>query len=1149
MTLRVTIRQLLLCLAPMLVLAEPSSGISDHVQFGDPASEKAHRLAVKGDVPVVTMETRSGPVSFRHVTREFRGAGAQITFRLSVPIAYAAPRVLLEIQEVHDRRAVFGYSIFAGGKKVYFRTYEEISGGPNHYFVEIDRSLIDDDGVLAVGLVGEGGAPFNISQAWVYPDFDKLVAEEAVFTKPALVLGPSPELAGVTGDFWKSRDDALRIIEGLKEKYGQCESFTLGLMSVIGYARWSQAENRKMIDHALDVSAATGVPYHFMFNTWWGGANIGPDGLGGYFSDLEYESISYDSETGRFRPSFPNQWGNSLWATKNHPHLNRVNNHRIGLAARYLADRAEAIRAAGASLPPPVIYAEWGPNYGPDYNPAAIATAAKDGVVLDPRDGLSPEEKQWTHESYGTYFAQQVPAYREALGRGHVIVSDGRRQPPAEPLIDNIYTHGFWGAGSPLHDEKQAYWQQCMNDGMWCSGELYPWYPQAYYDYILPVSRVTCVNLERAVVSDLAFMRTAYANGLGFVTFFNCKPGDEALLKAVDRLENDPNPPAAYDRRVLAVLFARDGAIGNNKDHIAHEGVELRGARVHPAQSGKVGRVVYRIADPETAFRDGLRLEVLGSCGRRDRGDGWSVKVLAGSDAVSLAPVATLRASDFGRGQRQGAIVDMSEFARGRKELVVGLELRSDGQIEEVEIRQVAAFIPWPQASGQADGSVPNLRQSRARSLWLQQRARLDRVMRDFRSRGGEGEALQKAEALRSEGRYATAWRHLTGAIATTLPARYSVRGKASLDPYPLHVAVGGTGAVVQIELLEIGSGGARFHVQADRESDVTLTFSGLRRGGRYVIQSSGPQEYRLVEAGVADTNAMIAVDGTQSHNLKALPRAVEPDFPFEPVKTVALPRRTKAKYEVETGVVRSFVPPSVTVPVGNGIVELESGNRYELGYMPWWSKLDLVGASELKSLSLESIAKAFRPGYPVTIEYEPVAFEGRAPRIIRATQPVRLLLDENYVERSEGWEARALEVKGLHVVNYNGKKLYPTRNWEAGHVIYRITNAVPLGPTAAAFTGRIILNPANRVSIFVRTGSGDWTSCADFGISTPGANNWRAQKIVDLTEWVEGRTSFDLKLEIHTMDTSWSSVGSLSVRTLDGDRGDSSPPGKKMPR
>ncbi len=1112
------------------------AGLSDHLQFGDPASEQAHRVTTKGDVRAVTMETAAGPRSFRQVTREVRGAGAELSFSLAVPADLAASRILLELQEVHDRRGVFGYSVHAGGSNVYFRSYEELSGGPNHYFVEIDRSLIGADGALAVKLVSESAAPFNLSQAWVYPDFDQLVDAEAVFTKPALVLGPAPDLAGVQGDFWKSREDAVRIVEGLKEKYGSCESFTLGLMSVVGYARWSQAENRKMIDHALDVSAATGVPYHFMFNTWWGGANIGPDGLGGYFSDLEYESVIYDEETGRFRPSFPNQWGNSLWATKNHPHLNRVNNHRIGLVARYLADRVEVIRASGTELPPPVIYAEWGPGFGPDYNPASIAQAAKDGVVLDPRDGLSPAEKRWIYESYGTYFAQQVPAYREALGRGHVIVSDGRRRLPADPLIDNIYTHGYWGVGSPLYDETRGYWQQCMNDGMWCSGELYPWYPQAYYDYVLPVSRVTCVNLERAVVSDLAFMRTAYANGLGFLTFFNCKPGDEALLKAVDRLENDPQPPVAYDRHVLDVSFARDGALGNHARQVEHQGLVLKGARVHPAEAGKPGRVVYRIADPETAFRDGLRLEVLGSCGRRERGDGWSVKVLAGSDTGSLAPVATLRASEFGRGQRRGASVDLGQAARGRPELVVGLELRSDGQIEEVEIRQVSAFIPWPRGTGQADGRVPSLRQSRARSLWLQQRARLDRVLRDIRARGGDAEVVRKAEALRGEGRYATAWRLLTGEIATTLPARYTVRGRAQLDPYPLQISVGHTGAVVQLELLECGPDGARFHLQADQETGVTLDFSHLKRNGRYLIQSAAPQEYQLVEAGVADTNAVIATGGALSQTLVALPPAIGPEFPFDPVKTVALPRRTKAKYEQETGVIRSMIPPSVTPPVCNGIVELESGNRYELGYMPWWSKLELVGASDLKSLSLDGIAKAFRPGYPVTIEYEPVAFESRVPRIIRATQPVRVLLDEDYVERSEGWESRALEVKGLHVSDYKGKKLYPTRNWEAGHVIYRITNAVPLGPTAAAFTGRIIINPANRVSILVRTGDGAWNSCADFGISTPGANNWRAQKIVDLTEWVEGRTAFDLKLEIHTMDTSWSSVGSLSVRTLDRD-------------
>ena len=198
-------------------------------------------------------------------------------------------------------------------------------------------------------------------------------------------------------------ETGVKIANGIREKYAT-KSYDLGFLSFIGYARRSEAESRKAIDKALAVSTATGLPYHFMLQSWWGGANVGPDGLGGYFSDLKYESVNYDPETKEFKPSFPNQWGNSLWPTKNHPHLNKVNNHRIGNVARYIADRTEALRASEGNVPAPVIYAEWGPNYGPDYNAAAVEAAKKDGVTLDPKDGLSRKEAQWIYESYGRYF-------------------------------------------------------------------------------------------------------------------------------------------------------------------------------------------------------------------------------------------------------------------------------------------------------------------------------------------------------------------------------------------------------------------------------------------------------------------------------------------------------------------------------------------------------------------------------------------------------------------------------------------------------------------------------------------------------------------------------------------------------------------------
>ena len=236
-----------------VILPVAAAGISDHIQFGDAASEKSHRASFSKGVESKKLDTTVGLMKHSHTTREFRGKGSEAAFQLKVPLQEAAPRVLLEMQEIHDRRNVFGYSVYAGGKKVYFRSYEEISGGPNHYFVEIDRDLIGKNGLLDVKIVSEGAAPFNISQAWVYPDFNKLAEQENIFTKLGFIVALSPDLAGIKVE---PKDDSVetgvKIANGIREKYAT-KSYDLGFLSFIGYARRSEEESRKAIDKALAI--------------------------------------------------------------------------------------------------------------------------------------------------------------------------------------------------------------------------------------------------------------------------------------------------------------------------------------------------------------------------------------------------------------------------------------------------------------------------------------------------------------------------------------------------------------------------------------------------------------------------------------------------------------------------------------------------------------------------------------------------------------------------------------------------------------------------------------------------------------------------------------------------------------------------------
>jgi hypothetical protein len=1123
-------------LAIFLLIGEASASfISSHVQVGDPASESAADLRVRGTAPVEIMDTRMVLLEGRHTTRRLTGKGTMVAMRLAAP--GAAERVMVEIQEIHDRRPEsFGYSVWINDQEVYFRTYEETGSGPNHFFVEFDRALLDRRGSFVLTLRNEADAPFNVSQIWVYPDFRGLVEEEQVYRKMGFRISASPHLAGMEG----GKDaDHHAIAREVAKRYGGLESYDLGFFTTIIYARRTFEDMMNQIDRRLEISTDLGIPYDFMFSSWWGLANVGPDGRGGYFSDLLYEAIRYDAATDSLRPSFPNQWGNSLWPTMNDEHLNLVNNHRIGVLARYLADRRAGLQATGRPVPAAAIYAEHGPSFGMDFNPAAVEAAGRDGVVMDPRTGDIREMGLWAQRNYARYFEQQVPTYRASLGRGAILVDKGTVTPPADPYLDNLYTHGFWGMGYPLHDPKHAHWQANFNDGMWNSGELTEAYPQSWYDYVVASARLSCVNLERVMIKNYRYLPFAYGNGLEFVTIFNTVAGDEKLVHEYDGISDQLKPTQTYDRRVLDVVYARDKEIGQTAGLLRHEGLEIVERQVQPLVAGGHGSMRYLITDTETSFAEGLRLEVFGSAGRRNQ-QGFYIRVLAGDPGSARQEIKVLRAQDFNSpdtwGSQDFATVDLSSVARGRSEIEVELELHTGGQPPEVHVKQLHALIPWHKPSGATDGRLPTLRESRERNLWLQWRVRLGRALRDYAALGGREEILNEARRLKSEGRYVSAWRLLTEHMAAILPARYAVRGHGMLHPWPVGIRCAKDDAVVQVELLAVSDEAVEFIVQAKDEQPFTLQVAGLAPHRPFVHEALGEGRHRIV---VADGSANAKISnqrGEWSAELIALAPVPPSEFPFEPVPVVDLPRTGRGRVEVEAGIIKSFEPPSIEGEFSNGIVELESGNRYELGYTPWWTKCDMVGLTQLKSAGLDVIAGAFKPGSPVVIEYEPRTFEGRLPRIQQVTQPVKTLFHKDYTKmKKDTWSEDVVAVEGLQVADLRGMKLFPVKAWQPGHVVYRIEHDQPLGETALAFTGRFIMRPQNWVKFFVRPDSkADWVFCGEYDTASPGSNNFGAMKFVDLTKQVQGLQAFDLKVEIHTMNSTWASLGSLQVRTID---------------
>jgi hypothetical protein len=174
----------------------------------------------------------------------------------------------------------------------------------------------------------------------------------------------------------------------------------------------SEHESRRRIDHILELCEAAQMPVQLSLDTWWGSTPGGADGRGGFWTDVAYQQVVYNDTQKQFELSIPNRWSSTPWLTMNDPALNEFKASRLRRAAAYLRSRVDAVTTAGAANPilainldnEPVYWASGNAGLGndlllADFNPTAVAAAAKDGVTLDPIDGLSREERVWLHRN------------------------------------------------------------------------------------------------------------------------------------------------------------------------------------------------------------------------------------------------------------------------------------------------------------------------------------------------------------------------------------------------------------------------------------------------------------------------------------------------------------------------------------------------------------------------------------------------------------------------------------------------------------------------------------------------------------------------------------------------------------------------------
>ncbi len=857
--------------------AEPGSSLRvDAVVLGDPQSEKAHGVVDSGVVRRETLAVEIGLLREKYSVATVSQAGSQLALTLQVGQNHADTPITLEIQEIHNRRPqVFGYTVEVNGAAVYFRTYEEMAAGPNHYFVEIPRAQTNQ-GNLRVVFRNEGAEPFSLGKVWAYADFAGLTRLEGTYqpmptVENATVLLPDLLPKGADGKVnrWGKVDPTVEAKAWDDLKNGmQGTGYTPGIWTDLHYGNHPFATIKSTIDQALERVHTHEVAHQLSFRaSEWGSHPSGMDGLGGFFSDITYSKVTFDQAVNDYRPTWHKTPGNTTWPTWNHPQLNRFLDHRLRQALGYYRDRRDFMTAKGIVLPMPSVNQEWGLSIG-DSNDVTIALAKKDGVALDPRDGLNDVEKRWIFDNMCRVANRFGESFAQGIGRDTVMVDRGAVHLPQGQTRDENHVQTFADPGGPYFDHQWAGWQIAVGPHAWATGEFLPQLPSQYYDYLNARGLLTCPNMECMGLPTRDFIQTVYQRGFRMVTFLNANPGDAKLLlpPAIGMDDRPAEPPVHSDRKLLSIRYAKDFPLDSEvrSRPINRDNVEIKGDptayvydRLIRKDASKPGHITYEVFNDTPEVDRPLLLNLICQVPKIDpqapeKTKDANITISVGDTPEAMTVVETLTAQNLQRMNhyhwRSRGSFDLGSQVRGKKSFFLRFTLHGQ-KTWDAAIERFQVVSAWPTISGQAGSQPFTAKEMRTQRLWLQDRALWQRALGDFRQLGGAESAIAQATALADQGRYRSAYKSISGATSLILPARFAIRGHGQLATYPVHIRLPDDEQVAVVELLRAGPDVFELEVKTETSLTCAIELTGLRDGAKFALENvaqAGVNRYRI---------------------------------------------------------------------------------------------------------------------------------------------------------------------------------------------------------------------------------------------------------------------------------------------------------------
>ncbi len=869
---------------PFSASSSGGGSLTDSIDSSRHADEKAHRVTFSGKVAHGIVGDRVGGHDTRRAARTVTGKGSWIAYRLKVN-----PRetTTLEVEEIYGRdRDVRGYLVLVDEKKTYLRTWQGSGAGPVHYFVQIPPT---GNEWITVKFVSQSDTPFSISRLWAFANFARYFDQNHLAVP--YYLAPTVRLS--FSDFAADKTRLNQIKASLGDHPHAEPAFT----AFIPYAALGAREFEERIDYALRLAQETGMPVQLGFDTWWANTPGGSDGKGGFWSDVAYQQVVYNATTGKYQLSIPNQWSNTAWLTVNHPDLNAFKVRRMRESMGYLQRRYRDLLAQGKQKlilsinldNEPVYWASGNAGLGSDllladFNPTAVEAARRDGVILNPTDGLSATERLWLFRNLLGYNEMIAAAAAQALERDAVIVTGSRVSLPDDLLADNIYTQAMVSDASiqyPMLSSAYPLWETAAPGSARVGGE---WNADTIEEreavlHQIALGRNAAVNAEAGNnAQNRQGVRPGYALAQRYYTLYNY-PLDKMDIAASEvRDLAQPFPAYVYQPVLLETRFTGEDWKRQAADYGSMQTGQIgntAAVAAFPASSDRPGYLTYKVQARQGGLDSGLFLELTGRAfvfGKKDAS--VYVRVLAGATGNAAQMREVKRYFDtghFGRPDR----IDLSTLARGKGVVYVRIEMNAPGippgVLSWCSVRDVRFTAGWPAAlTENLEPQDESLATARRQNLVVSWRRDAELAMEALYRQSGKRPSprLTLSQKAYAHGAYADAYRLACEGRSILLPAVYQVQESGWLKPYPVGID---TTEPVTCTLQAVGTDQIRLTLHARRAAaGVTIRLRNLppktaykidQRDGEWTIRAAG-KEHRGIKR-TTDGNGALEISAT----------------------------------------------------------------------------------------------------------------------------------------------------------------------------------------------------------------------------------------------------------------------------------------------